>query len=243
MKTMAALWRRFRGWPRWAQIVVAAVLVTKIPAREPHSAPGVESSIRTKGAMKKILIVGLVAGLAAAFAGVAQSSPQALYQALLTNKIPDSQLPSGFYSSKTGVTQPSSRAKSHHVVGEVEIDLDSGDAAIFYAVFATPKDALANWKDADAAHTSGIKSRLPVPAGFPTPALFLNTSITGKNVFGKKVTNGVSTLGFVAGSVIVQAGTISTDNTDSGDVPGTISLAKLAYRHLRQVEVQVMKKH
>jgi len=31
--------------------------------------------------------------------------------------------------------------------------------------------------------------------------------------------------------------------TDSGDVPGTISLAKLALHHLRRVEALVTKKH
>lgn len=161
---------------------------------------------------------------------------------MLTSKIPSSQLPSGFYSASTGVAQPSSRAKRHHVVGEVQIDIDSGDAGIFYLIFQTPKDALADWKDVDLAHQSGMKGRLPVPSGFPTPALMLNGSITGKNFLGKKVTNGITLLAFVAGSVIVESVTTSTSNTESGDVPATVSLGKLAFRHLRQVEVQVTKK-
>jgi hypothetical protein len=182
----------------------------------------------------------LVLALPAASNGSAarHSSPQGLYQALLISSIPDSRLPRGLYSASTGVGTPSSRAKRHHAVGEVDININSGDAGIIYIVFASPKDALADWKDANVAHQSGIKSRLPAP-GFPTPSIIVNGSVAGNNAFGKKVTNGISDLAFVAGSVIVNAVTSSTANTDSGDVPRTIALGKLALRHLREVEARV----
>jgi hypothetical protein len=61
----------------------------------------------------------------------------------------------------------------------------------------------------------------------------INQSITGKNVFGKKVTNGVTFLGFTSKNVIVSAATISTDNTESGDIPGTIRLGRYALKHLQ----------
>ncbi len=144
-------------------------------------------------------------------------------------------MPSGFYSAKTGVSTPSSRAKHHHVVGKVEIDIDSGDAGIIYLVFPSHADALADWNETDVGHQHGVKSQLAAP-GFPTPALIVNSSFTGNNVFGKKVTNGVSTLVFVTANVIVDAVTISTSNTDSGDVPATVELGKLALRHLRSVQ-------
>jgi hypothetical protein len=35
------------------------------------------------------------------------------------------------------------------------------------------------------------------------------------------------------------AGTISTDNTESGDVPGALALARLAFSHLREIEARV----
>jgi hypothetical protein len=155
----------------------------------------------------------------------------------LRSAIPESELPHGFYSAKTGLSTPSSRAKHHHVVGEVEIDIDSGDARIIYIVFPGHADALADWNDADIGHQHGVKSQLAAP-GFPTPALIVNSSITGNNVLGKKVTNGVSSLVFVTANVIVDAITTSTSNTDSGDVPATVELGKLALRHLRAVQAK-----
>ena len=170
-----------------------------------------------------------------------RSSPRALYQALLTSSIPDSQLTHRFYSASTGAGAPSSSAKRHRAVGEVDIDLDGGDAEIIYVVFSLRKDALADWKGANPAHQSGIKSHLPAP-GFPAPAIIVNGSVTRKDMFDKKVTNGFSELAFVAGSVIVKAVTRSTASTANGDVPGTFVLGKLALRHLREVEARVSRR-
>jgi len=173
---------------------------------------------------------GLVCAVGA-LAGHAAVSPQNLYQRLLTSSIPDSALPSGYYSSTTGISKPSDNAKRHHVVGEVEINLDNSDAVIDYIVFPTRADAVADWKDANM--RGHAKSTLTAPPDFPWPALMINQSITGKNVFGKKVTNGVTFLGFTSKNVIVSAATISTDNTESGDIPGTIRLGRYALKHLQ----------
>jgi hypothetical protein len=71
--------------------------------------------------------------------------------------------------------RPSKRAKSHHVIGEVVVKIDNGRAQIFYVVFPTRVDAVANWRDADAELTN-IKSRLPAPPQFPKPSAILNGS-------------------------------------------------------------------
>ena len=77
---------------------------------------------------------------------------------------------------------------------------------------------------------ANLSGHLPAPEMFPTPSLIVNASITGNNLLGKKVTNGVTILGLVSGSVIVEAITTSTSNSDSGDIPGSIALGKFALR-------------
>jgi hypothetical protein len=178
------------------------------------------------------LMMGFLAGLANA--ADQALSPRALVTRLLTTPIKQTQLPSGYYSAKVGVSKPSDIAKKHHVVGEVEIDLDS-DAVIVYIVFPTRADALADWYGAD---LKKVKSRLPAPLTLPKPSGIFNTSITGNNAFGKKVTNGVTLVGFVSQNVIVEATNLSTDTTESGDVPGAIALARFALRHLSAVRLR-----
>lgn len=170
---------------------------------------------------------------AAAVAGTTatEQSPQQLYQRLLTTPFADASLPSGFTGAKTGVYSVSSTGKKHHEIGGVEIDLNDGDAAIIYLVFPTHADAVGDWKDANL--KKHAKTSVPAPAPFPWPALIANMSITGKNVFGKTVTNGATDLAFTSKNVIVQALTISTDNTDSGDITGSIKLGRSALKHLQ----------
>jgi hypothetical protein len=192
--------------------------------------------------MRRLQPPAIIAGLAltllaltlTASAAGSRVTPAALYLKLLSSSIPSSQLPSGDYSASTGIESPSSNAKSNHVEGEVEIDIDGGDAAIEYDIFPSKADALADWKDADFSHEQNVTT-LPV-TGFPKPAEIINASETGDNAFGKKVTNGVSLLAFVVGYVIVEAATRSTTNTRSGDIPGAIALGKLAISHLESVE-------
>ena len=167
-----------------------------------------------------------------------RSSSQALYRALLTSAIPDSQLTHAFYAARNGVGTPSWSARRHHAAGRVDVDVDRGGARIVYTVYRSTKDALADWKDANSARRADVKSRLAAP-GFPVPAIVVNGSAAGKDAFGKKLTKGFSDLGFVAGSVIVHAVTLSVVTTDSGDVPNTFALGKIALRHLREVEARV----
>ncbi|HUK97429.1 MAG TPA: hypothetical protein VLV46_07205 [Gaiellaceae bacterium] len=180
----------------------------------------------------------IVAALAAAlvYAALAEAvtggkSPRALYRALLATSIPASQLPSGYHSATVRVSSLSQNAKAHRVVGEVEVDIDS-DAVIVYEVFPTRADAIADWNAARAALKKKSKSEVAAPPRFPWPAIIANSTITGKNLLGQTVTNGVTALNFTSRNVIVQAGTISTTNVDRGDVPGAIRLADFALKHL-----------
>jgi hypothetical protein len=63
-------------------------------------------------------------------------------------------------------------------------------------------------------------------------------SVTGKNAFGKTVTNGVTDFAFTLKNVIVQAITRSTDNADSGDIPGAIRLGRFGLRHLQAAQAR-----
>ena len=164
------------------------------------------------------------------------SSPQGLYQALLTTPIRPSAIPGSRFSVHVGVWTPSGNAQHHHVVGEVEVTIDNEQAKIGYLVFPSHYDAVRDWNAAGKPHA--LTSTVPVH-GLPKPAVMYNGSVTGKDASGRKVTNGITLLGFVAGSVIVEAGTASTDNPNSGDVPATIALGKYALRHLQLVEAKL----
>lgn len=74
-----------------------------------------------------------------------------------------------------------------------------------------------------------------VPGYGKTRSIWINATIEGDNVFGKKVRNGVTIMYVQRRNVIVAAFTISTDNESSGDVPGTLKLMKSALAHLNRV--------
>jgi len=177
-----------------------------------------------------LLLLALGAGTALSASDA--KSPSALYRALLTTPIKPSQLPSGFYSASPGIGSPSKNSKSHHIVGEVDENVDSGDAAIIYEVFPSRAMAVADWNAGKPNFKKEAKSQMAAPSKFPWPAIILNGSVTGKNAFGKTVTNGITNLAFTSQNVIVEAATISTSNTQSGDIPGAIQLGQFALQHL-----------
>lgn len=179
-----------------------------------------------------LLTLTVFAATAGAETAQRSQTPRALYEALLTSSV-SGKLPSGFSTAKIGVSKLSDRAMKHHGVGGVEIDIDGGDAAIIYIVFPTRADAVADWKDVNLKQQA--KSVITAPSRFPWPAVIANSSVTGNNVFGKKVTNGVTDLAFTSRNVIVQALTRSVDNKDSGDIPATIRLGDFALKHLNAI--------
>jgi hypothetical protein len=180
----------------------------------------------------RLTLLGLAVVIVVSTASAQSSlrpSGKSIYCALLTTPIRAGSLPANFYSAKVNFMKPSKRAKSHHAVGEVEVDIDGGDdAAIFYVVFPTRADAVADWKDTD---WSGVKTRRPAPQ-FPQPAVILNGPFTVKDAAGKTVTYGYTGVASVPGGVIVSTVTRSTKSKVRGDVPGAIALERFALRHL-----------
>lgn len=181
-------------------------------------------------------IVAAVCVVAAATAAPT-ISPAKLYQALLTKPYPDSQLPSNFTSAKVGLTNPSKSGIRYHAVGEVAVAVDGPDPddGIGFNVFPNRSDALG---DLNHPTFSGQKVHI-VPGGVPgyanLPGHMWIGSITGKNAFGKTITNGVTLVAVVKNNVLVQAYTDSADNTDSGNIPAALALIRSGLRHLSAV--------
>lgn len=164
----------------------------------------------------------------------ALASPMHLYTALLTTSYPDSQLPTGFSTAKVSVAKPD-KAKKHHVVGEVEVDINGPDVydLVIYAVFPNPADARADLVDAKPSPNAHRVGAVP---GFRLPSVWDSGSVTGTNSFGKTVTDGLTGMFVVDGSVIIGAVTTSADNETSGNVPAALALLKSGIRHLQRIE-------
>jgi hypothetical protein len=138
------------------------------------------------------------------------------------------------------LSSPSSAARGHHVVGEVQVAVGGPDLLdeIFYAVFASPRDARADMGSPTI--VSGAHARVvgKVP-GYRLPSVWTTGSVTGKNAFGKTVTNGVTGMVVQEGSVLVAAATASGDSSESGNVPATLALLKSGIRHLQRIEARL----
>jgi len=189
--------------------------------------------LRLAGALCLVYVV--VASGEVADAAAVTSSPGGLYQALLTTRISDSALPSGFFDATNG-TLPHNRLP---VTGAVGISL-TPDASISYYVFRTSAAASLSWPGlryvpASALVSSTVKKVGVVP-GIHLPSKLFGGSVTGKNAFGATVTDGVSSGLALDGNVVVMATTESLANPTSGDVPGTVSLLNFAIKHLQTIE-------
>ena len=189
-----------------------------------------------------------VAGLTWTVAtATAAASPEKLYTGLLTMAYPNSQLPSGFFSAKVGLIQPSKTGRHYHEVGSVTVTVDGPDPddGSGFNVFPNHKDALGDLNHPNMSSSHG-KIHI-VPGGVPgvgnLPSHMWAGHITGKNAFGKTVTDGVTLVAVVTKNVIVQAYTDSADNTNSGNIPGAIALLKSGLRHLQVVEKKLAPKH
>jgi hypothetical protein len=173
----------------------------------------------------------LAAVVALALAGTAVAgnpSPQKLYQALLSTRMAVSELPAGFASPRSVKNSPGPNPRRHHVVGEVEIDLNGGQSAIVYVVFPTRADALGAYNDGirELKTTKGVVSvRSPAP-GLSKPSLTVDASVSGL---------GITQVTLVSGNVEIAAET-AVHGGNHGDRVGTVRLAKAALRHLAAVE-------
>jgi hypothetical protein len=176
--------------------------------------------MRAGSELAALLVALALAGTAAA----ANPSPQRLYQALLSARISASELPAGFARPRTVKNSPGPNPRRHHVVGEVEIDLNGGQSAIVYVVFPTRADALAAYSDGvhDLKTTKGVVAvRSPVP-GLAKPSVLADASASGI---------GITQVTLVSGSVEIATET-AAHGGKHGDEAGTVRLAKAALRHL-----------
>jgi hypothetical protein len=195
--------------------------------------------------LKAIVIIATFVALALAPStdarsfGLQAKGPTALYQALLTTSY--GKVPSGFYDAKVGVDDLSKLDKRHHAVGAVLVTIGgAADAAIYYTVFPTAADAKARLAEPHGSTSGDIRlvsyrtmGRVP---GFRRPCVWATMTIEGTNAFGKTVRNGVTAMGIARGNVVISTATISTDNEQSGDVPGALRLLKSALAHLSAIK-------
>jgi len=165
----------------------------------------------------------------------AATTPAQLDHKLLTTQIRASELPAGFTSAVVGAAVPSTNAKSHHVVGEVQVEVNDGAAGLFFAVFPSHADALADFEH-PAPVGNKITARLVPPSWLPKPNEVENGTITGKNAAGKTVSNGITAASFVDGEVAVGALTTSTSSSTKGDSAGTLALARFAIAYLKELD-------
>lgn len=195
--------------------------------------------MRQAGVIPAVVGALIAALLLAASAGAASSAltPRTLYQALLTSKF--APVPDGFYSPSVGTDDLDKRDKKHHAVGRVLVTFSGGDAGADYGIFPTLRDANERWREPPQAPPgSKIKVVGKVP-GFSIPTEWINGSVTGKNAFGKTVTNGLTSMCALSRVVMVCVVTTSVDNSTSGDVPGSITLLKASLKHLDAVRAKL----
>jgi hypothetical protein len=178
----------------------------------------------TARALPILVFAGLLAPAASP-----QLSPTALYQALLQGPVEASSLPAGYGSPRVAVGTPSTRAKSHHVVGEVDMlasKRGTAGARVLYIVFPNSADALADWKDG-LRHSP--KTRLSPPSSVAQPAAMFNLAATGTTKIGATI------LGCLRGNLIVEVETSSTSSAAHGDIQGAAALARFALTHLHSL--------
>ena len=172
-------------------------------------------------------LAAIAALVLAGTAAAVNPSPQKVYRALLASRISASELPRGFARPRTAKNSPGPTPRRHHVVGEVEIDLNGGQSAIVYVVFPTRADALGAYNDGlrELKKTSGVVSvRSPVP-GLAKPSVAVDASASGL---------GITQITLVSGNVEIAAET-AMHGGEHGDRAGTVALAKAAIRHLALV--------
>jgi hypothetical protein len=172
--------------------------------------------------------VALSALALAGTAAAASPSPEKVYRALLTARVLAPELPVGFKSPRIAKNAPGPIPKRHHVVGEVEIDLNGGQSAIVYVVFPTKADALAAYNDGvrELKTTQGVVAvRSPVP-GLPKPSVSVDASAQGL---------GITQVTLVSGNIEIATET-ARHGGKHGDRAGALALAKAALRHLASVE-------
>ena len=171
--------------------------------------------------------------MAVVFAAATFAAPIPLAQ--LTNKLyaapfRKTELPGGFYTAKVLLGE-----KAKNAVGRVNIVVDGTDL-IAYSIYPSPVTAAKRLSDPKLEGEGSEKMRLvgSVPGWGKQSHMYVG-SVSGENVFGKKVTNGVTMLMVLRGPVIVMAFSVSTESEQSGDMQDARKLLLAGVKHLDRV--------
>jgi hypothetical protein len=195
-----------------------------------------QGTSRMRIAVLAALLVVLVV-VASAQSATHALTPHTLYQTLLTSKF--APVPDGFYDPTVGTDDLDKRDKKHHAVGRVLVTFSGGDAGSDYGIFPTLKDANDRWREPPQAPSGSKINVVGKVPGFNIPTEWINGSITGKNAFGQKVTNGLTSMCALSRVVMLCVVTTSVDNNSSGDVPAAITLLKASLKHLDAVRARL----
>lgn len=181
-----------------------------------------------------VLVVLSLAGTSCR-APAARRTPAALYNALLSTKIPAPSVPPGFHLPRVVPSNVGDEARDHGAVGAAEVIVNANDAAaaVRYVVFPSRAAALADhWSSP--ATVGRIVRRSEAPKALPTPSAVVVRYHTGEGPFGKRTTTMITTVEFVDGFVAVTADVIGLASPDiKKDFRRTLRLAQFALEHLR----------
>jgi hypothetical protein len=182
--------------------------------------------------MLAAVAAALLVAIGQAKAATTSGSPQSLYNALLSQPFHVGELPAGFTRATVGTSAPGPAAKSHHVVGEVEVavSIPNANTSILYLVFPTAADARA---DIRGSLDNGLH---PVRGGVPgyrsLPNKLWTGAVSGRSASGKAITNRAALTAVAKGNVLISTVTISAEKTDTKNVRAGVLLLAAALRHL-----------
>lgn len=162
--------------------------------------------------------------------GVAQAAvpPSMLTGKLFATPFRQNELPAGFSDARVTLEEP------NKALGAVMVEVTGPDVGhlISYAVY--PSAAAAAKRIAETGSDAKMRYVGRVPGWGKQSRMYVG-SVTGKNVLGQTVTNGMTALGVVRGPVVVMAVSLSASSKSSGDVQSARRLLAAAVKHLDRV--------
>jgi hypothetical protein len=108
---------------------------------------------------------------------------------------------------------------------------DAVDGIIF-EVFPTAADARGDLAHPALKGDEHLIGRVP---GYSLPGDMFAGSVSGHDVSGKPVRNGITYVSVAQGNVLVAGASVSADNTEGGNVPAALALLRAALKHLQMV--------
>lgn len=184
-----------------------------------------------------LMLVGLAFGVAPATAAQAAMTPKQLGDRLLIATYKN--LPDGFYG--TGKVTLGDKPDRKGWVTSVDVEVSGPDALdqFSFDVYDTVGSALyvlthprLNRSEDGVSSKARVIGRAP---GWGKQSVMMVGTVTGENVFGKKVKNGFTILAVLRGNVLVTVVTTSTSSETSGNVTSARQLLAYAVKQLDRV--------